>query len=142
MFDDIKDMLYCEIDEIAKQGKLDMTTVKALGEIMDILKDMGTVEMFEEGINIPEDEYSFANSYRSGGYSQKRMPMYYNDGNSYRSGRSMNTGYSRRGNVRRGYSYDDSKAHMVEKLNHLMMEANDQKDKEAIQRLIEQMENN
>jgi len=52
---------------------------------------------------------------------------------------SMNNGYSRRG---RGYSYDDGKAHMIDKLNNLMMEANDQKDKESIQRLIDQMENN
>ena len=41
------------------------------------------------------------------GYSQRRMPIYYNDGNSYRNGRNMNnSGYSRRS---RGYSYDDSK---------------------------------
>jgi hypothetical protein len=56
------------------------------------------------------------------------MPVYYNEGNSYRNGRNYN-GYSRRG---RGYSYGDSKMHIVEKLNHLMMEANEQKDKDAI----------
>lgn len=30
---------------------------------------------------------------------------------------------------------------MIEKLNHLMMEADNQKDKDAIQNLIRQMEN-
>lgn len=142
-FESIRDMVYCELDEIGRQGKLDMNTVKVLGELVDILKDIGTVEMFEEGIDIQEDDYSYGYSRNgggmsNGGYSQRRMPVYYNNGNSYRGGRNMTGGYSRRG---RGYSYDDSKTHMVEKLNHLMMEATDQKDKDAIQRLIDQMEN-
>lgn len=71
-FDNIKDMLYCEIDEISKNNKLDMNSLKVLGEIVDVLKDMGTIEMFEEGAYQPqpEEEYSFANSYgRNGGYS-------------------------------------------------------------------------
>ena len=138
-FDNIKDMIYCEIDEISNMGKLDMSTVKALGELVDILKDIGSVEMFEEGVEVKDDEYSFSNGYsrNNGGYSQRRMPIYYND----RNGRGSNGGYSRRGS-RMGSSYDDGKSYMVEKLNHLMMEATDQRDKDAIQRLIEQMENN
>lgn len=139
-FDNIKDMVYCEIDEIAHQGKLNVNAIQVLGELVDILKDIGSVEMFEEGVNVNEGEYSFSNGYsRNGGYSQRR-PMYY-EGNSYRNGgRNYNgSGYSRRG---RGYSYDDSKTHMIEKLNHLMMEANEQKDKDAIRDLIAQMESN
>jgi len=83
---------------------------------------MGTVEMFEEGIDIQDENYSYGYS-RNGnsmnnGYSQRRMPVYYNNnGNSYRSGRM-----SRRG---RNYSYDDSKTHMVDKLHDLMNEASD-----------------
>lgn len=139
-FDNIKDMVYCEIDEISHQSKLDMNSLKALGELVDILKDIGSVEMFEEGIEVQDDGYSQMNNYnRNGGYSQRRMPIYYNDGNSYRNGRGMNNGYSRRG---RGYSYDGDKDHMIEELNRLMMKASDQNDKDAIQRLIEQMENN
>lgn len=141
VFDGVKDMVYCEIDEIAHMGKLDMNTMKILGELVDILKDIGSIEMFEDGVQIQEDEYSFGNGYsrNNGGYSQRRMPIYYNEGNSYRGGRSYNSGYSRRG---RNYSYDGDKDHMIDKLNHLMMETNDQKDKDAIKHLIEQMENN
>ena len=136
-FDNIKDMVYCELDEISRQGKMDMNTVKVLGELTDILKDIGSIEMFEEGINIQEDDFMQTNGYsRNGGYSQRRMPVYY-DGNSYNSRGMSNGGYSRR---RRGYSYDDSKSHMIEKLNHLMMEASDQQDKDAIQYLIDQMQ--
>ena len=134
-FDNIKDMVYCEIDEISHQGKLDMQTLQALGELVDILKDIGSVEMFEEGINVDQEEYSYG---RNGGYSQRRMPLYYNDGNSYRGGNSSRNyyggGYSRRS---RNYSYDDSKMHMVEKLDNLMNEATDQKDRDAIKRLID-----
>jgi len=47
-----------------------VNTVKVLGELVDILKDIGSVEMFEEGIDVQEDEYSYANGYgRNGGYS-------------------------------------------------------------------------
>lgn len=143
-FDNIKDMVYCELDEISRQEKLDMSSMKVIGELVDILKDIGSIEMFEEGINIQEDDYQYGNGGYSrngmgGGYSQRRMPIYYNDGNSYRGGGNSyrgNGGYSRRGR----YSYDDSKQHMVEKLTHMMNEATDPKDRDAIQRLIDQME--
>lgn len=141
-FDNVKDMLYCEIDEISKQHKLDMNTLKVLGEIVDVLKDMGTIEMFEEGVYQPEpeEEYSFASSYgRDGDYSQRKHPYYYNGSNGYRSGRSVNNGYSRRS---RGYSYEDGKGQMIDELNNLMMKATNQNDKEAIRRLIDQIENN
>lgn len=140
-FDGIKDMVYCELEEISHLQKLDMNTVKVLGELVDILKDIGSVEMFEEGVNINEEEYSFNNSYGrngNGGYSQRR-PMYYTDGNSYRSN-YMNNGYSRRGG-RGGYSRDDSKQYMINELTNLMNTATEQKDKDAIQRLIDQMHN-
>ena len=142
VFDNVKDMVYCEIDEISRIGKLDMNSVKVLGELVDILKDIGSVEMFEEGVQVQEDDYSFSDGYsrNNGGYSQRRMPIYYNEGgNSYRNGgRNYNGGYSRRN---RGYSYEGGKEHMIEKLNHLMTEAESQKDKDAIQNLIRQMEN-
>ena len=135
-FDNIKDMIYCEIDDISHQGKLDMNTVKVLSELVDILKDVGSIEMFEEGINIQDDDYNY-----SRGYSQRRMPVYYNDnGNSYGYRNNRNSGYSRRG--RSEYSRESSKDHMINKLHELMMEANNQSDKDSIQRLIDQMESN
>ena len=141
-FERIKDMVYCEIDDISNRGQLDMNTVKVLGELVDILKDISQMELYEDGIDVYDDQYSYSGGYNrnmnNGGYSQKRMPIYYNDGNSYRSS-GRNNGYSRRG---RGYSYEDSKSHMIDKLHNLMQEAQDQNDKNAIQRLIDQMENN
>ena len=138
-FDNIKDMLYCEIEEISHQQKLDMNTVKVLGEIVDILKDIGSVEMFEEGQFGQDEEYSF-----SDGYSRNNGRYYRGNGSSYRSGgRSSRNGGSRsvRSN-RSGYSRDDAKDHMIHKLERLMEEANDEQDRQSIERLIEQMENN
>jgi len=117
-FNEIKDMVYGEIDNIAREGKLNNDVVCVLGELVDILKDIGTVEMFEEGIEVPENEYSLA----SGRYSR---PGYHNSnsydyGNSYRGGRSYNGGYSRRG--RNGYSREDAHEHIVSQLHNIMNE--------------------
>ena len=142
-FDNIKDMVYCELDEISRQKKLDMNTVEILGELVDILKDIGSIEMFEEGINIQEDDlYGYSRNgdgHYQRGYSQRRMPIYYDNGNSYRGGNyggSYGTGYRR---DRGGYSRADGKDHMIKKLHDLMNEAQDNQDREAISRLIDQM---
>lgn len=137
-FDRIKDMVYDEIEQFGHHDKLSKDAVCIIGELVDILKDIGTVEMFEEGFDVPEDEYSLANYSRNGGYSQRRGYRGYDDGNSYRNGYVYNSGYSRRG--RGGYSREDSKEHMIEKLNNLMYDAQDDNDREAIKRLIQQME--
>ena len=145
-FDNVKDMVYCEIDEISRQGKLDMNTVEVLGELVDILKDIGTIEMYEDGLYFSDDE-PYENGYSRIGYPGK-FPMYYRNnsydngmnGNSYRSGRFMSNGNRMKGN-RGGYSREDSKDHMINKLEHLMNEANNDQDRQAIGRLIEQMQN-
>ena len=133
-FDKIKDMVYDELDELSRQEQLNKEIVCIIGELVDILKDIGTIEMFEEGIEVPEDEYSFASGYsRNGGYSQRRYGNSY-DGNSYRGGRNGYT-YGRRG--RGGYSREDSKEHMIQQLHNLMNETSNETDKQSIHRLIE-----
>ena len=127
-FDRLKDLVFEEIEELSHRPQLDKESICVIGELVDILKDTYTIEMFEEGYDVPEDEYR--------GYSQRSgYPKYYDSGNSYR-GRSYG-GYSRR--VRPGYSREDGKAHMVEKLEALMNEAQDENDRMAIKDLINQM---
>lgn len=135
-FDRIKDMIYDELDEISNRGHLDKESVCLIGELADILKDFGTVEMFEEGVNVPQDDYSLASGYgRNGGYSQRRYDDRWDYGNSYRGNRG---GYGRR--MRGGYSRDEAKDHMINKLESLMNEAVDEHDRQAIKKLIDQME--
>ena len=134
-FDVMKDMIYDEIEEISRRGQLNKDAICVVGELVDILKDIGTIEMFEEGIQVPEDDYSFATEYGRGGYSQRRgrgNGSYV--GNSYRSGQPY-YGYSRRG--RGGYSREDGKQHMIDKLNHLMNEADNEEDRNSIRMLIQ-----
>lgn len=114
--------------------------VRAISAALDILKDVGTVEMFEEGYqDNPDEEYSFASGYnRRGGSRRGGYYNSYNDG-SYRNGGSYRS-YTGRG--RSGYSREDAREHMIQKLEHLMNEATDDQDRMAIQKLVEQMENN
>ncbi len=130
----IREMIYDEIDEMANQGQLTVDCVHILSEMIDIVKDCAEIKMYDEAdFSQFQDDY-----YRNGGYSQRRPMMYY-DNNSYRNGSyGRNGGYSRRG--RGGYSRDDAKEHMIHKLENLMNEAQDQKDKDSIKKLIDQME--
>jgi len=139
-FNEVKDMVYDEIDKIVYQGKLNKETLCILGELVDILKDIGTVEMFEEGISVPEDEYSLASgSYnRNNGYSYRNGRMYGYDGG-YRNGRDYGSKYSRRG--RGGYSMEDAHDHMMSQLHSIMNEAQNDEDRQAVKKLIEQMSN-
>lgn len=130
-FDNVKDMIYEEIDDISRQGKLSKEVVCVLGDLVDILKDIGTVEMFEEGVYVPENEYSLASGYNDG-YSRRNT---YGGGYSYRNGR--NSDYMRRG--RGGYSRDDAHNHMISQLHDIMNQTQNDEDRQAVQRLIDQM---
>ena len=134
-FDNVKDMIYDEIENISHQGQLNKDAVCVLGELVDILKDIGTVEMFEEGIYVPENEYSLASG--NGGYSYRNGSR---GTNNYRNNRSYNYsyGYGRRG----GYSREGAHDHMVQQLHQIMNEAQNDEDRMAVQRLIDQMNGN
>ena len=137
-FDRIKDLVYNELNEFGRYDQLNKEAVCMIGELVDILKDIGTVEMFEENIYVDDNGW-----YHNGGegYSQGYMPRrYYETGNSYR-GRGMNGGgYGSR--YRGGYSREDGKEHLIQKLENLMNESHDEQDRHAIQRLIDQMHTN
>ena len=135
-FNDIKGMVYDEIENISRQGKLNKESVCILGELVDILKDIGTVEMFEEELYVPENEYSLASGYMSnGGHSQRGNIR---GGNSYRGNKSY--GYGRRNYG--GYSRDGAHDHMISQLHQIMNETQNDEDRQAVQRLIDQMSNN
>ena len=136
-FDNVKDMIYEEIENISHQGQLNKESVCVLGELVDILKDIGTIEMFEEGIYVPENEYSLASGYNgNGGYSQRNGYRGLNNRNnrSY----NYNYGYSRRS----GYSRDGANDHMISQLHQIMNETQNEEDRMAVQRLIDQMGGN
>lgn len=124
--DRIYDMMYCELDEIAKKDKLDSNDVELIDKFVDIIKDIDEIYGSQETMKYSQMN---GNSYMRG-RSYKSMPMY--GRNYYGRGRSMNNGYSR----------DESKEMMLDHLQEVMDMAVDEKDRKAISRLMEQMQNN
>ena len=137
-FDTIKGMIYDELDNISHNGQLTKETVCVIGELVDILKDIGSIEMFEENIYVEDNGMYHTYDERGKSYSNRMPKNRYYDG-SYRYGGGRNIGDGYHGGYG-GYSREDGKEHMINKLEQLMNEASDQKDKDAIRRLIDQME--
>lgn len=99
VYDQIKDMLCDELEEIAKKKELTTNSLEVLYKGVDILKDISTIKAMEQ--EYPEEGYSGNRGYsREGGYSQGyfgRMPYYmYDDG----------MGMSNRGGSYEGGSYE------------------------------------
>lgn len=135
---DVLDVIYdkacCELEEIGKKDKLDSKDVELMDKFVDIIKDIEEMGMSQDPMGYSQTGGSYTNggSYMRGGRSGRMMPMYnksYGRGNSY--GRSMNNGYSR----------DESKDMMLDHLQEVMDMAVDEKDRKAVSRLMEQMEN-
>ncbi len=147
----LNEMVDKGIDEIVSKGALNNKDVVCLaGELIDIRKDIATIEAMEES-----------------GYTEMYPRYYMDDGMSYaRHGRDgdgdgrYNEGrrYSRRGSYgnsygesygdsyrgrygRRGYSRDDGKEEMIEHLERAMRKATTEQERQSIQRMIEQAEN-
>ena len=134
----LKEMFYCEIDKIVDQGELTAGSLESASKLLDAIKDIGEISMHEE------DE-----GYAQRGYGGHIMyypnDMYYDGGNmggnSYRSGR-MRMPHNGGGNSYRvgRYSYDDGKDQMLEQLYQMMDQAGTEKERQAIQKCIRQME--
>ena len=137
VYEDVKDMVEDEIEKIVKKDELDDRCLEVLYKLVDISKDVETITaMHEYG-----GEMDMEN-----GYSSRMYPRYmYDNGNSYRNRDSMgrysrNGGYSGRMNnsyaYRNGYSRTGD---LSAKLESMMSEASTDREREAIQRALEQM---
>ena len=117
------DRASCEIDDILQHQSFDKQDVELLGDLVDIVKDIEMIYDYQ----YKADSYSQMDSYDRG-RSGRMMPMY-NRGNSYMRGRSMGNGYSR----------NDNKDMLLDRLQEVMDMAVDEKDKRAVERLMDQM---
>jgi len=87
VYENTKEMLKREMQEIAGKGAITMEDLKALGEITDNLKDISIICAMEE----------------EGGYSERMM---YDSDASYARGRGSNANRDSRGRYSsRGYGY-------------------------------------
>lgn len=121
------DMLCDELDQIAEKGELTAGSLDTIDKLTHSIKSLGTI-MAMEGYS---NEGSYEGSYE--GRSNAR------GGN---RGRSNRGSYARRRDSRgrysreRGYSMDDKKEHIMEKLEDLMHDAQDSKTRMAIEEAI------
>ena len=128
---ELKDKLCDELDEIARKGELGAGDLEIVHKLTDTIKNLDKIEMLEDG----------------GGYSQagdwEIEGRAYNRGNSYARRKRDSMGrYSRDGRMMRGgYSRHDAKEAMMDQMEDLMAQAGSEKEREAIRRCMNQLEN-
>lgn len=125
--DELKEMLYCELEEMTKGGDLNRGTLKAIGEILDAIKDIETIEAMSQGGYSSEEGNSMRGRYyRDGYYRDGREGSY--EGNSYRKRNRMGQ-FSR-------YSRDGEKDQLMEKLETLMNDTTNGGDRAELRQSV------
>ncbi|MDE6133629.1 MAG: hypothetical protein K2G04_09715 [Oscillospiraceae bacterium] len=124
-----KEMLCDEIEKVIGDGNLNRERLELLHKLTDTLKNLFKIEMYEN-----ESGYS----HDGRGHLDRRYAHDSSYGDS-----SYDSGYSgrRRHHVRGHYSYDDGREEMIGKLDTLMNDAPTEKDREAIRRCMNLMQN-
>ena len=162
----IKKMLCKELDEYAMKQKISGADLDMIWKLTDTVKNLDKIEMLEEESGYSEARGGRGrgrSSYAMGGssydddmmYSERRgrgrnarrdsMGRYssengmsyddYSEENSYRGGSS----YARGGQGGRGYSRDDAKDHMMNKLGEMMTSA-DEEQREILKKCMRELE--
>lgn len=132
---ELKDKLCKELDEIARKPEMSAGDLEAIHKLTDTIKNLDKIEMLEDG------GYSQA-GYRDGGSSYNRGSSYANRGKHYVRGHYSRDGYSMEGRGNRGgYSRHDAKEAMMEQMESLMDQAGSEREREAIRRCMNQLEN-
>lgn len=139
VYDQIKDMLCDELEQIAKKKELTTNSLEVLYKGVDIIKDLATIRAMEQ--EYPEEGYS-----RDGGYSQgyyERIPYYmYDNGSSYARGRNAKRdSMGRYSSDGRSYDYsrDGYSGDTKEELQRLMNNAQNDREREAIRKALDSM---
>lgn len=127
---ELKDKLCKELDEIARKPEMGAGDLEIIHKLTDTIKNLDKIEMLEDG------GYSQAGDWEIEGRA-------YNRGNSYARRKRDSMGrYSRDGRMMRGgYSRHDAKEAMMDQMEDLMAQAGSEKEREAIRRCMNQLEN-
>lgn len=132
---ELKDKLCKELDEIARKPEMGAGDLEIIHKLTDTIKNLDKIEMLED------DGYSQA-GYRDVGGSYNRGSSYANRGKHYVRGHYSRDGYSMEGRGNRGgYSRHDAKEAMMEQMESLMDQAGSEREREAIRRCMNQLEN-
>lgn len=126
--DELKEMLYCELDEMTKMGDLSMGSLKTIGEILDAIKDIETIDAMSQGGYSGEYANDGGNSMRGRYYRDGYAREGSYEGNSYRKRNRMGQ-FSR-------YSREGEKDQLVEKLETLMEDTTNGGDRQEIRQKV------
>lgn len=127
---DMKDKFQEELEEIARKPEMGAGDLELVHKLTDTIKNIDKICALEE----------------EGGYSQAVDMDGYARGNSYanRGKHYVRGHYSRdngRGYSRGRYSRDGGKDQMMDQLEDMLNDAGSEKERQAIQRCISQLEN-
>ena len=128
---ELKEKLCDELEEIANKGELGAGDLEIIHKLTDTIKNLDKIEMLED-----DGGYSQAGDWEIEGRA-------YNRGNSYARRKRDSMGrYARDGRMMRGgYSRHDAKEAMMDQMEDLMAQAGSEKEREAIRRCMNQLEN-
>ena len=167
---DLKDLLCAELEDYAekgkKSGKMSMGDLETVHKLTDTVKNIMKIDVLKEEVGYSEDGHYMGEGriygtsyddgmYREGGYSYARGRRYakrdsmgrysrdggmsYDDDMSYaRGGRGGNRGGN--SSYRGGYSRDDGKEYMMDRLGELMDEASTTTEREALKKCMQALE--
>lgn len=122
---ELKEKLCEELEEIARKPEMSAGDLEAAHKLTDTIKNIDKIEMLEE-----DDGYSRAGNWEAD------MRGTYARGSSYRGRKRDSMGrYSRDGRYSRHASPD-----MMDKLQTMMDNASTERERDAIRRLINEME--
>lgn len=130
---ELKEKLCDELEEIANKGDLGAGDLEIIHKLTDTIKNLDEIGMLEDG-------YSQAGDWEIEGRA-------YNRGSSYTRRKRDSMGrYSRDSRAMRYrddrmYSRDEAKDDMMEQMEALMAQAGSEKEREAIRRCMNQLEN-
>lgn len=153
---DLKDLLCAELEDYAekgkKSGKMSMGDLETVHKLTDTVKNILKIDMIEE-----ESGYSEDGAYMGEGRIYGTSYDGYDRGTSYARGRgryakrdsmgrySRDDGMSyarggRMGGMRGGYSRDEGKHYMMDRLGELMDEASTPTEREALKKCMQALE--
>lgn len=136
--DELKEALCRELDKFAKSGDVTVNSLEKIHKLTDTIKNIDEIMALEEEGGYSEagewmgDGRMYGTSYARGrGRNAKRDSM-------GRYSSDMDDGYSER-RMGMGYSRDDAKDHMMNKLGEMMEDA-DPKEREALKQCMRAIE--
>lgn len=125
----LRDLLYCELEELTKGGTISHGSLDSIGAILDAIKDIETINMYADGNS--RDSYGGTSNEYSGRYARDNYGRSY-EGNSYARRRNRMGQFSRT-----GYSGHDEE--IIMKLEQ-MMDSVGEEDRRTIEKAISMME--